>query len=373
MQAGPPQLKSSSSSSSLEHASQLMATSSGTEVGHEEVEEEVEYVEEIVEYEEEEATEGEAEEEEEGKEPEQAPASGAAADATAKPDDKAAREKPLDDGAKEHDEQEETPRIPPSSSAQDLSVDLPESAVAQHGDLAGPAAAARSETSSQPGPSQPGGAGVDLDFKQLEAQAAKVANEVSKVALDVSSKLSAGLRSAFGGAEQASSGAGASLTKLAGGLTSWWGSLDPAPQPARDETAELVASSNKASGELQQLFGLSAEENLVEHFKCKLLQTYSCSHNSHTPAIQLAFQGTLYVTDRHTCYCVEERGRKAPFKVPHNLVVKATRQRPARKGDLSDVLKLELSNGQWLAFKDFDSGSALDSALALVEHLMEGS
>lgn len=42
-------------------------------------------------------------------------------------------------------------------------------------------------------------------------------------------------------------------------------------------------------------------------------------------------------------------------------------------GDLSDVLKLEFSNGQWLAFKDFDSGSALDSALALVEHLMEGS
>ena len=43
----------------------------------------------------------------------------------------------------------------------------------------------------------------------------------------------------------------------------------------------------QASGELQQLFGLSAEENLVEHFKCKLLQTYACSHNSHTPAIQV--------------------------------------------------------------------------------------
>ncbi len=47
-----------------------------------------------------------------------------------------------------------------------------------------------------------------------------------------------------------------------------------------------------------------------------------------------------------------------------------TPTRPA--GDLSDLLKMELGNGQWLAFKDFDSGSALDSALALVEHLMEG-
>jgi hypothetical protein len=67
--------------------------------------------------------------------------------------------------------------------------------------------------------------------------------------------------------------------------------------------------------ELQKLFGLSEHENLVEEFKCKLLQTYSCNHNSVTPAIQMAFQGTLYITDRHTCFTVEERGRKLPFKV----------------------------------------------------------
>lgn len=42
-------------------------------------------------------------------------------------------------------------------------------------------------------------------------------------------------------------------------------------------------------------------------------------------------------------------------------------------GDLSDVLKMELSSGQFLSFKDFENGSALDSALALVEHLTEGS
>ncbi len=34
---------------------------------------------------------------------------------------------------------------------------------------------------------------------------------------------------------------------------------------------------------------------------------------------------------------------------------------------------MELSGaGQSLSFKDFESGSSLDSALALVEHLMEG-
>ena len=39
---------------------------------------------------------------------------------------------------------------------------------------------------------------------------------------------------------------------------------------------------------------------------------------------------------------------------------------------MSDVLRLDLANSQYLAFKDFENGSALDSALALVEHLMEG-
>ncbi|GIL75055.1 hypothetical protein Vretimale_7747 [Volvox reticuliferus] len=370
MQAGTSQLRPpSSTNSSIEHV-ELMATSSGTEVGAE-VEEEVEYVEEVVEYEDE-----EIEEEEEAydvgtsKGQEQVSVCGAAVDATAKSEPKPSSDKPPNDEDKKQDGDETGPRIPPSSSAQELSVDAVKSAPAQP---SGAQTVDSNENKSSDHSSNITSGGVDLDFKQLEAQAAKVANQVSHLALDVSSKLTAGLRSAFGGAEQASSGAGASLTKLAGGLTSWWGSLDPAPQPQRDETAELVASSNKASGELQQLFGLSPEENLVEHFKCKLLQTYSCNHNPHTPAIQLAFQGTLYVTDRHTCYCVEERGRKAPFKVPHSLVVKATRQRPARKGDLSDVLKLELSNGHWLAFKDFDSGSALDSALALVEHLTESS
>jgi hypothetical protein len=53
-------------------------------------------------------------------------------------------------------------------------------------------------------------------------------------------QLSAGFRSAFNGASD-----GAGLTKLAGGLSSWWGSLDPTPQPVRDEMAERVASSNK--------------------------------------------------------------------------------------------------------------------------------
>ncbi|GAX73145.1 hypothetical protein CEUSTIGMA_g598.t1 [Chlamydomonas eustigma] len=216
-----------------------------------------------------------------------------------------------------------------------------------------------------------GGTGGEMDLKAIEAQATKVAKDVQNAALEMSNKLSAGFKSALGSLGTDSS----NLTKITGGLASWWGSLDPAPQPKRNEMQERVQASSKATTEIQDLFGLTAEENLVETFKCKLIQTYACSHNSFTPAIQMAFQGTLYITDAHTCFSVEERNRKVPFKISHADIKKATRQRPLRKGDLSDILRLDMLAGeqQFLAFKDFDSGSALDSALALVEHLMEGA
>lgn len=43
----------------------------------------------------------------------------------------------------------------------------------------------------------------------------------------------------------------------------------------------------QAGSELVQLFGLGDAEHLVEQFKCKLLQTYACSHNTFTPSIQV--------------------------------------------------------------------------------------
>jgi hypothetical protein len=48
------------------------------------------------------------------------------------------------------------------------------------------------------------------------------------------------------------------------------------------------------------------------------------------------------------------------------------RQRPARKAERNDSLKLTTESGQWLTFKDFKPGN-LDSALALLEHLCDTS
>jgi hypothetical protein len=175
MQAGPPQVTPPSSSNSLEHVSELMATSSG-DVGVE-VEEEVEYIEEVVEYEDEEVIEEEEESEENDDQvEEQAPASGPAGDATVEPESEPADPKAPAPAEQNKDVEEAEPQIPPSSSAQELPV----KAAPSH---AGPSEPGESNESTavgavpdaSAGGSKPAGtAGVDLDFKQLEAQAAKV-------------------------------------------------------------------------------------------------------------------------------------------------------------------------------------------------------
>lgn len=53
-------------------------------------------------------------------------------------------------------------------------------------------------------------------------------------------------------------------------------------------------------------------------------------------------------------------------------ITRVERQRPARKAERNDSLKLTTESGQWLTFKDFKPGN-LDSALALLEHLCDTS
>eukprot|EP00955_Chlamydomonas_euryale_P082049 363664-Chlamydomonas_euryale.AAC.16 len=130
-----------------------------------------------------------------------------------------------------------------------------------------------------------------------------VAQDVQNAALEMSNKLSASFASAFSGMGSTASvanepgtgptavSAGDTFSKIAGGVSSWWSSLDPPKMVKRDETAERVSASSRATTELQELLGIAAEENLVESFKCKLLQTYGCSHNNFTPAIQVRTVG----------------------------------------------------------------------------------
>jgi hypothetical protein len=80
----------------------------------------------------------------------------------------------------------------------------------------------------------------------------------------------------------------------------------------------------------------------------------------------------MYITDRHTCFSVEARAKRLPFKVAHADVASARRAAPDGPGERVDVLRLELRAGGHLAFKDFEHPTDMDGALALIEHLTAG-
>mmetsp|Transcript_10180 Transcript_10180/g.11928 ORF Transcript_10180/g.11928 Transcript_10180/m.11928 type:complete len:411 (-) Transcript_10180:553-1785(-) len=252
---------------------------------------------------------------------------------------------------------------------------------------------------------------VDEVAQRLKNQAPEIAEQIGKEAKEALAKITGGLggfglgSSTFGlgppAASEPETDAAAPLNNVANRLSSWWSSLDNlgadegAAANSTSSAAATDSASSQASGQddqvvLHQLFpALPTTDKLIETFPCKLLQTYRCFHNSHTPDIQMAFQGTLYITDKHTCFNVEERGRKLPIIVEHATVSQVERQRPARRSDKNDILKLLLGGSaettnqeekekekesekepveQWIALKDFGPGS-LDSALALLEHL----
>ena len=108
---------------------------------------------------------------------------------------------------------------------------------------------------------------------------------------------------------------------------------------------------------------------LIESFHCKLFQTYKCAHNAFTPDVQMSFGGALYITERHACFDLEERGKKLPVVVEHASVAAVERLRGPRGVKGQDVIRVNLQGGEYLAFKEFAGDGELDGALALLEHL----
>lgn len=212
----------------------------------------------------------------------------------------------------------------------------------------------------------------DETFKQVDEVAQRLGMEAASLAVEAAAET----HKYF--AEVASTLQTANVADLSNTLSSWWSNLDSSlgiDTGEKDAAAEPTPAKPTAppSTELQRLFPeLGAAEQLIEQFSCKLLQTYTCSHNDLTPDIQMGFAGTLYITDSHTCFNVEETGKQLPVALTHAQITRVERQRPARKAERNDSLKLTTESGQWLTFKDFKPGN-LDSALALLEHLCDTS
>ena len=80
--------------------------------------------------------------------------------------------------------------------------------------------------------------------------------------------------------------AGSSIAEIGKSFSSWWYTLDN-PTDGGAKASSSTQSETDHDGILQKLFNLPHGESLLESFPCKLVQTYSCSHNKYTPDIQV--------------------------------------------------------------------------------------
>ena len=140
--------------------------------------------------------------------------------------------------------------------------------------------------------------------------------------------------------------------------------------------------SSQSLASLQDFFKLPEEENILESFKCSLLQTVDCTHNEYTRGLQLTLPGILCVTDVHVCFVGDDTASVPPFKLPHKRVAKVSSPRPATRGGAvamlhgrnthdacatgPRLLRLDIGESHHLVFAKF-VGSQLDDAFALVE------
>ncbi|GMH39583.1 hypothetical protein BSKO_07481 [Bryopsis sp. KO-2023] len=154
------------------------------------------------------------------------------------------------------------------------------------------------------------------------------------------------------------------FSKIAGGISSWWANLDPVEDTA-ERPAEKVSASRVAE-QVQQLYGLSESDTLLEQFPCKLWQPYSCSANKCTPPVQLAYPVMLNVTELNFCFCAMDKDQKYKSVIPHARLKAADK---VTTSDGVDTLEVALNDGHKMVFRDFESDTALESALALLEHL----
>ncbi|BDA43517.1 hypothetical protein COCOBI_04-5290 [Coccomyxa sp. Obi] len=158
-----------------------------------------------------------------------------------------------------------------------------------------------------------------------------------------------------------------SLSKLANNVSTWWANLDPAPKPRSPGREANSMADSKGSNELQSLFGLPPEEELMEGFHCMLAQTYACTYNTFSRAREISFLGTLYITDKHTCFSAPSD--QISFCLVHKGVTEVKKiLSKSRKPGSSEKLHISFGENEHVVFQGFKAAD-LTSALALLEHL----
>lgn len=171
--------------------------------------------------------------------------------------------------------------------------------------------------------------------------------------------------------EHASKAAQETIGKAAEEIGKGWGTLNsfldemlaakPGEKGDVDDDADVHNKFHTLFPELEK------DDEVVDHFKCTLLQKYRCFLNNATPEKSYALRGRLFVSTLHIAmYVSDDRGEFGgqPFGISVPFADVAKIQKGAKS-----MLRLVTKSQTSLIFSDFESDSHFTGALSLLEHM----
>lgn len=138
-----------------------------------------------------------------------------------------------------------------------------------------------------------------------------------------------------------------------------------------DADAEDLAEDEDVQTRFHSLFPDLEEEDVIDHYKCTLLQKYRCYLNNDTPEKSLAVRGRLFVSTTHLAMYIFDDGGAfdgAKFHVSVPLADVARVQKGAKS-----MMRVITSTQSSYIFADFESETHFTGALSLVEHIIESN
>lgn len=171
--------------------------------------------------------------------------------------------------------------------------------------------------------------------------------------------------------EHASKAAQETIGKAAQELGKGWGTLNSflddmlAAKPDVEKDGEDDADVHNT---FQKLFPeLDQDDQVVDHFKCALLQKYRCYLNNSTPEKAYALRGRLFVSTSHIAMYITDDGGEFGGK-PFGISIPFQDVGKIQKGAKA-MLRLVTKSQSSYIFADFESDSHFTGALSLLEHM----
>jgi GRAM domain len=211
----------------------------------------------------------------------------------------------------------------------------------------------------------------DSDLKGPHAR-----NNIGQVAAHIAADASKEL-------EHASKAAQDTIGKAAEEIGRGWGTLNTflddmltsnadKPKKENQEDDDDIGDDDDVQARYHALFPeIDAEDDVVDHYACALLQKYRCYLNNSTPELTLPMRGRLFVSTANIAMHVFDAGEhfgdsKFTIVVPFSDVARVQK---GAKAMMRVITKSQTS----FIFANFETDTHFNASLNLVEHMIESN